>query len=450
VRKTVQYPIADQQLFQCKLTEWAVHNQPFCIFDNNHFTSQNRLITGLHENDRFDLFGGFGAVELLKMSSGEGAFTALRAKIKQSSDWWMGHLSYELKNELEALESNHPNLLEIPDLHFFIPRYLMQLNKGMLLVHYLEDHDNEQQVKDCITAILDYPISENNTVEIAVQARLSKAQYLSKVKALKRHIQRGDIYETNFCQEFYANHAVLQPSKVYQALNRQSPTPFSVFYGEEDRFVMCASPERYFRKVGQKVYTQPIKGTAPRGKNDNEDRKIKQQLAKDLKERTENVMIVDLVRNDFSRIAERNTVNVEELCGVYAFPQLHQMISTISATLSKEKDLIDVFCSSFPMGSMTGAPKIRAMELIEQYEESRRGIFSGSIGYITPSGDADFNVVIRSLIYNKTNRRLSFSVGGAITMRSEAEKEYEECMLKAKAMLEVLGVDRNLMENSIV
>ena len=226
---------------------------------------------------------------------------------------------------------------------------------------------------------------------------------------------------------------------VYSILNTISPTPFSTFYKLNNQYLLCASPERFVKKDGDKIISQPIKGTAKRDlTNKTRDEQLKQQLINSQKEKSENVMIVDLVRNDLSKIAARNSVQVDELFGIYSFPQVHQMISTVSATIKDEIDFADMLKASFPMGSMTGAPKYRVMQLIEEYEQTKRGIYSGSFGYITPQNDFDFNVVIRSIVYNEQTKYVSYQVGGAITHYSNAEDEYEECLLKAKAMEKAL------------
>ena len=242
----------------------------------------------------------------------------------------------------------------------------------------------------------------------------------------------------NFCHEFYAENAIVDPFEVYLKLNRVSPMPFSCFYRNKDKYLMCASPERFLKKEGSKIISQPIKGTIKRGVTPKEDEALKNQLLNDPKERSENVMIVDLVRNDLSRTAKKGSVKVDELFGIYSFPQVQQMISTVSAEVKEEHHFVDVIKYAFPMGSMTGAPKIKAMELIEKYETTKRGLYSGTAGYITPAGDFDFNVVIRSILYNASEKYLSFTVGNAITHNSISESEYEECLLKAKAMFEVL------------
>jgi len=183
---------------------------------------------------------------------------------------------------------------------------------------------------------------------------------------------------------------------------------------------------------------QGIKGTAKRSQVEKEDQELIQNLRNDQKERSENIMIVDLVRNDLSKTATKGSVEVKELCKVYTFRQVHQMISTVVSKVDSKTSPVDIICSTFPMGSMTGAPKISAMEIIENLEASKRGLYSGAIGYITPKGDFDFNVVIRSILYNEKKQYISYTVGGAITAKSDPDKEYEECLIKAKAMREVL------------
>lgn len=205
-----------------------------------------------------------------------------------------------------------------------------------------------------------------------------------------------------------------------------------------DKYLMSASPERYIKKEGTKIISQPIKGTAKREDDFILDSILKNNLVTDQKERSENVMIVDLVRNDLSQTATKGSVKVEELCKIYTFDQVHQMISTVTSQVAENTHPIDIIKSTFPMGSMTGAPKISAMKIIETLEETKRGLYSGAVGYISPSGDFDFNVVIRSILYNASNKYVSYSVGGAITAKSDPLNEYEECLLKAKAMRTVL------------
>ena len=282
--------------------------------------------------------------------------------------------------------------------------------------------------------------SRANSQEIPIiQQRISKESYINKVSKILEHIHRGDIYEANFCMEFFIDNANINPLEKFLKLNEISKSPLAVFFKNNTHFLLSASPERYLKKEGELVISQPIKGTAKRFLDAIEDEKSKSELASDPKERTENIMISDLVRNDLSRTAQKGSVKVEELCGIYSFEQVHQMISTITSKLDQQYTVADVIKTTFPMGSMTGTPKVSVLKIIEELEETKRGLYSGAVGYFTPNSDFDFNVVIRSILYNQEKKYASFSVGSAITSQSIPKMEYEECLLKAKAMREVLG-----------
>jgi len=349
-------------------------------------------------------------------------------------------MTYDLKNELEDLTSENFDGIRMPALHFFQARWVLALKEDQLEIHYLEQENNDEDVNVLVDQILSTQVDQVEASLVPnIQHRISKEEYVEAIKALKNHIRLGDIYEVNFCQEFYAENTRIDPLETYRSLREVSPTPYSCYYALGDKFLLSASPERYIKKQGSKIISQPIKGTAKRGKTLEEDNQIKEFLFSDPKERAENIMIVDLVRNDLSRTAAKGSVKVEELCGIYTFPQVHQMISTVVSELKEDTHFVDCIKYSFPMGSMTGAPKVRAMKLIEKYEVTKRGLFSAAVGYITPEADFDFNVVIRSIQYNAKDDYLSFMVGGAITMQSDPEKEYEECLLKAKAIKQVLG-----------
>ncbi|MDT8413316.1 MAG: aminodeoxychorismate synthase component I [Vicingaceae bacterium] len=355
------------------------------------------------------------------------------------NSWQFGFISYDYKNQIEKLSSNHPDGIQFPEKHFFTPQLLFVLEGENSHLHYNKEHYSSDEINAILNNIAIYKLAAIETKQpIEVISRITKADYLANVSALKNHIQLGDIYEVNFCQEFYAENVAINPIDYYFLLNKKSPTPFSCFVKQDDKYLLCASPERFIQKTGNDIISQPIKGTIKRGENQQEDEQLKQILSQDQKERSENVMIVDLVRNDLSKIAQKASVKVDELCGVYTFPQVHQMISTVRAKLKENTNFEEIIQALFPMGSMTGAPKISAMQLIEKHEATKRGIYSGTVGYITPEKNVDFNVVIRSITYNNNRKYLSFMVGGAITALSIPEKEYEECLLKAKAMIEVL------------
>ncbi|WP_033962219.1 aminodeoxychorismate synthase component I [Psychroserpens jangbogonensis] len=369
------------------------------------------------------------------------AFGQVKEYQSITKDWLFGYLSYDLKNDVEELSSNNFDGLHFPELCFFQPKKLFFLKGNTLETHYLNFVSDE--VDDDLKSILQTVAiedveSKQNGNDIKIKLRTHKDEYFNKVNAVLNHIHRGDIYEANFCQEFYAEQTTINPIEIYNNLNRISKPPFASFIKLYDKYLLSASPERYIKKDGNKITSQPIKGTAKRSLNKLEDDKLKKELSEDIKERSENVMIVDLVRNDLSKTAAKGSVKVEELCKVYSFDQVHQMISTVTSQIDDATHPVDVIKSTFPMGSMTGAPKISAMKIIEQLEVSKRGLYSGAVGYFTPDNNFDFNVVIRSILYNESEKYVSYSVGGAITAKSDPLKEYEECLLKAKAMREVL------------
>jgi para-aminobenzoate synthetase component 1 len=407
--------------FKQKALQWASQFEVCCCLDSNEYTDPY---------SSYDFLLAAGAHHQLNAATGD-AFKALRTFSQAHPGWLFGILSYELKNEVEELTSAHENNLDFPDLFFFVPQYLIAVKNGHTEVltgtpGLLEVIDNYHQNLSPITA------------PIHLKPKMDKITYLSKVNELREHIARGDIYEVNFCQEFFAENASINPYEVYHQLNNLSPTPFSGFFKLGEKYILSASPERFMCKRGNRLISQPIKGTAKRSQDQAEDELIKITLKNDLKEQAENVMIVDLVRNDLTKSAMPGTVKVDELFGIYSFPQVHQMISTVSCELNPELHPVEAIEKAFPMGSMTGAPKVRAMELIEETECSRRGIYAGALGYFDPEGDFDFNVVIRSILYNQQKKYLSFQVGGAITYASSAEAEYEECMLKASAIIKTL------------
>jgi para-aminobenzoate synthetase component 1 len=350
-----------------------------------------------------------------------------------SAQTLFGYFSYELKNDIESLTSSNEDRLEFSKLCFFSPRHIFYFNGNSVEI---ETQDDPESIFLAIENTIDF--INPGTKKIEVKANTSKEEYIRNVNSIKEHIKKGDIYEMNYCINFYAENIHINPLLIYQKLNSISPMPFSAYLKTEGHYLICASPERFLKKEKNKLISQPIKGTARRNNSEALDVTIRQALQQNEKERAENIMIVDLVRNDLARTSVAGSVNVEELCGIYSFKNLHQMVSTITAELNTDTSLSDIINTTFPMGSMTGAPKIRAMELIEKYENFQRGLFSGSVGYISPEGDFDFNVVIRSILYNAEKQYLSFSVGSAITYYCDAEREYEECILKAESMMKAL------------
>lgn len=399
-------------------------NSHFQFLDSNSYQNQY---------SQYDWILGYGNHKTVSPSENE--FDELFKFHHENKDWLFGHLNYDLKNRLEKLKSDNPDSFEFDDLDFFIPKTVVFSKEGKVQVESLEFENSEEFLLSLETN----STSKFEKKNIQLFAKTSKLEYLKAVEKLKEELQYGNIYEINYCIEF-AHHASIDPLEVFLNLQKISPAPFSSFYKNKEQFLICSSPERYLQKNGTKIISQPIKGTSKRSNDSELDDKLKLDLLHNEKERSENVMIVDLVRNDLSRTAEKKSVKVEELFGIYSYPAVHQMTSTISSEINPEKTpFTDVLKYSFPMGSMTGAPKIKAMELIEEYENFSRSIYSGAIGYIDPKGNFDFNVVIRSILYNAKTNYTSARVGSAITILSEAEKEYEECLLKAQKLFEALS-----------
>ncbi|MDQ3290638.1 MAG: anthranilate synthase component I family protein, partial [Bacteroidota bacterium] len=336
-------------------------------------------------------------------------------------------LSYELKNQIEPLTTNHIDKIQFPIIHYFIPEIRISFSKDSIIIISKSDNCNALFKEIVSTQTFQKTAKE----PIQAKASISKKEYIQRVEEIKKRILEGDVYELNFCQEFHAEVQEFNPVAAFISLNQISPMPFAGFYKVNDRYLLCASPERFLKKSGNTLIAQPIKGTIRRGQTDVEDAQLKQELETNEKEIAENMMIMDLVRNDLARCSVTGSVKVEEMFAVYGFRQVFQMITTICSQVDSATTLSKILRCTFPMGSMTGAPKIQAMRLIDQYEVFARGLFSGSLGYILPNGDFDFNVVIRSIQYNHVTKHLSYAVGSAITYDSDPKKEYTECLLKA-------------------
>jgi para-aminobenzoate synthetase component I len=341
-------------------------------------------------------------------------------------------IGYDAKNSIEKLESNNEDLMQTPDLAFILPETVYHIQDG------IADLISGPSRSDILVKLIEEP--SELTVSIQLQPSLTKEQYVERVESIKKHIQQGDLYELNFCQRFEAkNIPPFDYLSVYKKINEKTRAPFSTYINWKQWKMIGTSPERYIKRIGPAMISQPIKGTRKRGETVGEDSRLKEELRNDIKERAENVMIVDLVRNDLAKVALSGTVKVDELFGVYSFETVHQMISTISCTLQNDCSFSDIIKATFPMGSMTGAPKVSSMKKIEELEDFKRGWFSGSVGMLHPRGDFDLNVVIRTLLYNEETGYLSCPVGGAITDLSTAEKEYDECLLKIERIISFLN-----------
>lgn len=425
-RQYRSFPVTDFQQIKWQMLNWCnLFN--ICILLDSH---QYRL-----PGQQYECLAACGVNASVSANAGTALEQLQHFLEAQQGDWCFGHLAYDLKQEIEGLHTKHDNPVGFPDLHFFRPQTVLQLSNTELNIGVLQGApENVWQ------EILETPVVQiSNTVPLVLQERVIRSEYLQAVEAIRSHILRGDCYELNYCMEFFAENQQVNPTALYRSLTSVSPNPFAAFYRVADSYLLCASPERYLKKTGNRLLSQPIKGTRARNLHEAAaDAELRHQLQQNSKERSENVMVVDLVRNDLSRVCEPGSVAATELFGIYSFPQVHQMISTVEGTLQAGVSFTDIIRATFPMGSMTGAPKRRVMELVEQYESSRRGLYSGAVGYISPEGDFDFNVVIRSIIYHAATGYLSYHVGSGITWYAQPEAEYEECLLKAAAMNAVL------------
>ena len=364
----------------------------------------------------------------------------------------MGYLGYDYKNQIEpSLVSELTQLVEFDALKFVSPERWVAIEKNgiisgdeSLLLHrgnpnsgldVSGDHDGNDRHESSLSKL-----AAKNSPQW--QSQTPKETYLENVERIKQHIVDGDFYEMNYCIAFTAIEEI-DPYDAFMLLSRKAPAPFSVFLKDGDRYLLCASPERFFGKRGNLIFSQPIKGTRPRvfdsissELDEVQDLTVARELEKSEKDRAENIMIVDLVRNDLSKVCEVGSVQVPECCAVYSFSHVHQLISTVEGRLKPEVGLKELMHATFPMGSMTGAPKISVMQHTNHLEGFARGIYSGTVGFVWKQ-NMDFNVVIRALQYDSQAKTLAYAVGGAITYDSVAEQEYQECLDKASAVLSI-------------
>ncbi|MGV8826918.1 MAG: anthranilate synthase component I family protein [Breznakibacter sp.] len=425
MRATINIASAKFEAFQKAMPAETRNHSMAVILDSNQLRGWG--------NGCLEYMAALGALDTT--SSG---LPELKRFHQEKKDWLLGFITYDYKNQLEELTSCNSNQMPLPDLCFFQPRYLfIKDQQGFRLEYPSEAHGTE--IEQLMERLQSHATIKQELPTINFQPRVEAGNYKKRVAQIQENIHRGDIYELNYCIEYFAAPAQIDPTTTWLRLIEASPTPFSAFVKHLQHYTLCASPERYLLHTNGNLVSQPIKGTAARAADPETDAINKMMLATSEKERAENIMITDLVRNDLSRIAKQGSVKVEELCGLYGFRQVWQMITTITARLDENHHWTDALATSFPMGSMTGAPKIKAMQLIDSYEVTKRGIYSGAIGYITPAGDFDFNVVIRSLFYNAQEGFLSFMVGSAITIGSKPEEEFKECQMKAAAMRKIFN-----------
>lgn len=421
-----RFRISDFKEMKQKVLNWLQQFDTFCFLDNHQYQINPHTVECLI---------AAGEKRRLQVNAGT-ALLQLQEFIDVKQSWLFGHLGYDLKNEIEKLTTAKKSGIQFPDLFFYEPEIIIRLAENEIMIEAVNANSVFEEI------INSSPSPSLQTTTPVIKNRISKEEYIEVVKKIKEHILRGDCYEINFCQEFFAEQTLIDPIEVYIQLSDFSPNPFSALYKMNNQWLICASPERFIKKQGDNILSQPIKGTARRViGNEYKDEISRNELFNSAKDRSENVMVVDLVRNDLAKVCAEGTVQVDELYGIYSFPQVHQMISTVSGRVKANTSFTDIIKATFPMGSMTGAPKRSVMGLVEQYEQTKRGIFSGAVGYISPEGDFDFNVVIRSIMYNADTAYLSFQTGSAITYYSDPENEWEECLLKAKAIKTVLGSD---------
>ncbi len=426
-QKIIKYKITDPSLFKFQVIQYVRRYDTFCFLDSNDCKK---------EDNTFDYLIAFSKIN--ETNNRNNPIDELDYFLNANKNWAFGYLSYDLKNYIENLDSKNYDSHDFPVIHFFIPQIILKV-KGFELTIITSLSDSKRFFDDLLTEIQSHKLKLNNSFKVNLKPRVNKDTYVKNIHEIKKHLKRGDIYEMNYCQEFYADDIHIDPFSLFYNLNNLSQAPFSSFYRVKNNYILCASPERFLKRIGNTIISQPIKGTIKREQDCLVDQKNQNKLLNSSKDIAENVMIVDLVRNDLSRFALKNSVVVNELSKLYTYKDVHHLISTISCKIAQNTSFVDIIKSTFPMGSMTGAPKIRSMELIENFESTLRGAYSGSIGYISPEKEFDFNVIIRSLFYNQQSKYLSCMVGGAITLDSDPESEYQECLIKAKSVFKVLG-----------
>jgi para-aminobenzoate synthetase component 1 len=426
VKKNKQvFLLATPNLFKVQILHWINQFEVCTFLDSHTYTSPYTAI------DCIAAVHPTSYISLEKVDP-----TALDAYIEENKGAWIfAHLNYEYHNITKS--NSKVNLTGFPLAYLYSPAVTIELKGNKVTIESV--HDNPQIIFDQIHT-LDFSSGGQTLSSTTITPLINKETYLDNIHKILALIRRGDFYEINYCQAFEAVLKNIHPVNLYEALTALSPTPFACFYKNDCDYLLCASPERYLQKKGPHLISQPIKGTIKRNTQNEIDDKIQlETLQNSSKDKSENVMVVDLVRNDLSRICEQGSVEVSELFGIYSYPQVHQMISTITGKINDNTSFSEILEATFPMGSMTGAPKKSVMETIDLLEPTKRGLYSGTVGYINPGGDFDFNVVIRSIFYNSQSGKANYQVGGGITIYSDAEKEYEECLLKASAIKKVLS-----------
>jgi len=438
VKKNKQVFLIDNpSSFKVQLLHWSNQFEVCTFLDNHAYNSSYGAL---------DCIAAAGPLAFISLDQ-VNAIAVNEFIQTHSGEWIFAHFNYEYHRITKP--NTKVNLTGFPLAYLYTPAVVIELTENKVTIQ--TDSDHPQQVFDQVSSFkLPVTDANNEALTTSITPFISKASYLENIHKILALIRRGDFYEINYCQAFEVEHLSAHPVNVYANLTDISPTPFACFYKNSSDYLLCASPERYLQKKGNQLISQPIKGTIKRNvENDADDKLQVEALKNSSKDKSENVMVVDLVRNDLSRICEQGSVEVEELFGIYSFPQVHQMISTITGKLASNTLFSEILEATFPMGSMTGAPKKSVMETIDALEPAKRGLYSGTVGYLNPAGDFDFNVVIRSIFYNSDTKKASYGVGGGITIYSDPEKEYEECLLKAAAIKKVLSNHNNATDERL-
>ncbi len=356
----------------------------------------------------------------------------------------VGYFSYDYGREKEGVRSRHRKKVEIPDcILCFYDLFIVEDHSAhtLYLIGNGNLKDSRRMTEELllrIRGITEADWKEENRREsrrITVEANFEKKEYLTAVEDTIRHIVEGDIYIMNMTQQLSVS-GESGPYQVFRRLRRENPSPFGGYFQYGDFQIICASPERFLQMQNGHVMTRPIKGTRKRGATPEEDEALKKELADSEKDKSELLMIVDLERNDLNRVCVPGSVKVTELFQVETYATVFHLVANVEGDLEEGKNVMDLIEAAFPGGSITGAPKLRAMEIIDGLEHDRRNLYTGSIGYLTLSGDCDLNIVIRTALHKDGVYQIG--VGGGITCESELEFEYEETLQKAKALLEAI------------
>lgn len=359
----------------------------------------------------------------------------------------VGYLSYDLGNYIENLPRTAVDDIEMPDMYFGFynhvividhlvqKTYIATPNIDIELEEKIMDDIEQRILKEEKKGIDSICYEEKEVTPIRLKSNFTKEEFKNAVQSVREYIRQGDIYQANLTQRF-SGETELTSFELYRDLRRFSPAPFGAFLNFEDAHILSNSPERFIRCVNKRIETRPIKGTRPRGKDKEEDLRLQQELRNSEKDRAELLMIVDLERNDIGRISKTGSVKVPELFVIEPYANVNHLVSTVVGELKDDKDATDVIKATFPGGSITGAPKIRAMEIIDELEPTQRNVYTGSIGYIGFNGDMDFNIAIRTII--KNDKKVYFQVGGGMTWDSDPDEEYQETLDKAKSIMKAL------------